>query len=332
VSDWQRRARPGESLRIPAAAYNAFVDAAIAVRRGSLAGDTSGAYRPADVVDAINMGTSTAFEPYQVIRAGIVANNLTGTPRKPLIEIGNVSTVASQRTESLTVVAVDYIRPGEVGKVAVSGAVFARCARPGGVNLSTGTIVGFVGSGLFGPDSWGSAVVLSPGIGTDSAYRVHLVRLGVGHGAWLAQIDPNPTQIGNAARWSYGWEEVRYEGDGGGSFETFTGNRTSVTTGEAINILELGNTATIAYGIPVAGANFSINDTGVRFRAVPSGTVVKMWATSDPRNGDSRVVFEAPNPVHGPCNTLEQFAGSDDMSVGDDEYALETGGEEAENE
>jgi hypothetical protein len=107
------------------------------------------------------------------------------------------------------------------------------------------------------------------------------------------------TQIGTAARWEYAWTQVRrsasattYAADGGLSNAT-PGMR------KALNLLEVGNTDALAYGISVSGLVLN-NADGWEFKPVPAGAVVQLRMVRD-IGGVLSLEFIAPNPIDGAC-------------------------------
>lgn len=108
-----------------------------------------------------------------------------------------------------------------------------------------------------------------------------------------------PTQIGTAARWQYAWTQVRrsasattYAADGGLS-DTTPGMR------KALNLLEVGNTDALAYGISVSGLLLN-NASGWAFKPVPAGAIVQLRMVRD-KGGVLSLEFIAPNPIDGAC-------------------------------
>jgi len=68
----------------------------------------------------------------------------------------------------------------------------------------------------------------------------------------------------------------------------------------AYNLLEISNTAAIAYGISVNGAGHKITGTNFTFGPVPVDTYVRMEQTNDPL-GANDYWFSAPNVISGSC-------------------------------
>ena len=109
--------------------------------------------------------------------------------------------------------------------------------------------------------------------------------------------------------WKYSWSEL----EPANSVATNTdyairaGWRSgNATTDPAINLLEQGNTASLAYGLAVAysGGAWKLTTTPfteMQFKAVPNNTVVWMKAVVRPTSGTLRYEFSAPNPIDGTC-------------------------------
>ena len=307
MTNWQRKVRPGDPLRFSATAYNKFVDAAIAVDTGRFAGPVP--KTPAgDYVWARNEGTTDleAFTPVRV--TGVDSASVTRRDPRLVVEVGGSGTTTIQSRESFVVLQ-EPIRRGTIGRASASGWTWCKVKRPSSTTqYPPGTRLG-LGIGQLVANSDGPAVVIEEGIGIPSQLTAMMpIRLGVGGGEFYARIGTSPTQDGTAARWFYAFAEVQWDGTND-EWDDVSGGRTSALLGSAVNTLEAGNTASSAYSVPVAGTNFEIGNTGVRFRPVPSGAVVRMRVTHD-ADFEPVVTFQAPNPVWGPCVALAELADS----------------------
>ena len=126
----------------------------------------------------------------------------------------------------------------------------------------------------------------------------------------LAKITTAQQEIGKAV-WHYDWAQVR-RASSGVAFAVIANGLTSATNGgkKAINRLEAGNTAALAYGFVVTtGINLTAH-SGYTFQRVPADTVVQL---SIRRNaaGVTSFEFEAPNRIDGACSgsgLVENFA------------------------
>jgi hypothetical protein len=116
-----------------------------------------------------------------------------------------------------------------------------------------------------------------------------------------AKITTATVATAGIARWEYDWEQVRRT-NGQSTFATFTGAMTSATNGgkKALNILEAGNTASLAYGYPVTSGTSLSNHAGYSFQRVPANAVVQIAIRRD-STGATSFEFQAPNVIDGQC-------------------------------
>jgi hypothetical protein len=106
--------------------------------------------------------------------------------------------------------------------------------------------------------------------------------------------------------WTYNWTEVEPANSIGTNtdYQTKTGGRTG--TNNAVNLLELGNTAGSAYGFAVAlvGGAWKLTAAGFTnftFHPVPANTIVRMRTVYRATSGTQRYEFSAPNRLDGIC-------------------------------
>lgn len=106
--------------------------------------------------------------------------------------------------------------------------------------------------------------------------------------------------------WTYNWTEVEPANSIGTNtdYATKTGGRSG--TNNAINLLELGNNATTAYGFGVAlvGGQWKLSAAGFTnfiFHPVPNNTIVRMRTVYRATSGTQRYEFSAPNRLDGTC-------------------------------
>jgi len=312
MNNWQRKVRPGDPMRIGATAYNKFVDAAVAVSERRFKGVPPKVTLSSGHVWVRNEGTTdlTAFTPLRI--TGVDSTCVVRRDPKIVFEVAGGGSVTPSNNEAFVVLQ-EPLRRGTIGVAAISGWTYAKVNRPSStLQWSIGTRLS-LGIGILRPQSDGSAVVCGGGIALDSTSSIHPVKLGVGGGAFYAKIRANPTQDGSAARWKYGFDEASLDA-GDVEWDNVTGGRTSDSLGEALNLLEAPNTASSGYSIPVAGDDFTIGNTGVRFRPVPANTVVRMHLVqaTDP---ELVAVFSAPNPVWGNCTPLSELVTSGDFGT-----------------
>ena len=312
MSNWQRKVQAGDPVRHSAGAYNAFIDAAVAHRNLSVSGVTRVASRAGDYVLAENRGTEIAEAWYPVLLDTGLEEAVVRRDARMVLAFGDPQPgLASHHAAACVGVPQEPIRPGATGIVCVSGMTYAVCRigaqytnRPGqrvgyatDVAIADGTV-----TRCFGRHSYGNGIMYGPAKAIDADFEVRPVRLTAGNHAFTAKVGAS-YQVGTgAARWTYDWEEASF-------FENQTwvvpsDGMTSIDDGVALNLLEANNTTTTAYGGPVTGDDFQINETGVLFRPVPVGTIVQMWFEADPDTGRGMPVFQAPNAVYGPCTPL----------------------------
>ena len=117
------------------------------------------------------------------------------------------------------------------------------------------------------------------------------------------------TKVSGIARWKYAWAQVVRKADTAlfpaSMFNTLVGGRTSSVTGQpiryAVNLLEVANTAGLAYGIVVTTDGVAIETAPTyEFKPIPNGTIVEMRLTRD-RGGLINPTFSATNPIDGDC-------------------------------
>lgn len=311
MTDWQRKVRAGDPVRNSAAAYNAFIDAAIAHRNLAATGVTKVASRAGDYVLAENRGGTVAEAWYPVsLHTGLEEAVVRREARMVMAFGGDTAGISMRHAAACVGVPQEPIRPGAVGTVCVAGMTYAVCRKSASYPTRPGQRMTYsvsqVGVGDFVPafvrDSRGAAIAFAPAKEIDADFEVRPVRIDGGNHVFSARITGATQESTGSARWEYDWEEVQFLG--GAFWDTPVGGMTSAVDGKARNSLEAGNTTTTAYGGPVTGSDFQINETGVLFRPVPNGAVVQMWFEADPEEGLGIPIFQAPNAVYGPCTPL----------------------------
>lgn len=118
------------------------------------------------------------------------------------------------------------------------------------------------------------------------------------------------TKVAGRARWQYEWVQVVRKASTSAfadtMFDTLVGGRTSEGVGAepkrfAINLLEVTNTANLAYGIAVTTDGVAISTSPTyTFKRIPLNTIVEMRLTRD-RGGVISPTFSATNPIDGNC-------------------------------
>lgn len=105
--------------------------------------------------------------------------------------------------------------------------------------------------------------------------------------------------------WLYSWEEVEPANSIGTNtdYQTKSGGRTG--SQNAINLLELGNTSSLAYGYAVSfnsGWKLTADGfTNFQFDKVPNNVVVRMRVAYRAVSSTQRYEFSAPNRIDGTC-------------------------------
>jgi hypothetical protein len=121
---------------------------------------------------------------------------------------------------------------------------------------------------------------------------------------FVGRITGNQIITAGRARWYYAWEEVRRSTVQISVAIPDNPRVGTTSTDYAINLLEIGNTTTSAYGLAVT--SLELDDApGYSVSPIPNGTVVEiiMRRTLD---GSLGFEFIAPNPIVGACEALLQ--------------------------
>lgn len=160
------------------------------------------------------------------------------------------------------------------------------------------------GLGALTPEVWSQIYALVQGQGADGgtppSVRSQQSR-GGDRERFLARIT-GAEQVSARAIWQYEWEQVRVQTAGGAAptITTVLNGHTDGAQGVAWNILEMGNTATVAFGFDVTNGVQLNAFEGFSIDRVPNNTIVQMWFTRA-TNGALRAEFVAPNPITGAC-------------------------------
>jgi hypothetical protein len=160
------------------------------------------------------------------------------------------------------------------------------------------------GLGALTPQVWSQLYELVQGQGADGGEQLSSRGQRTAGGdrqRFLAKITAS-TQIAARAIWRYEWIQVRVQTAEAAAptiTEVASGHSDS-TQGEAWNILEMGNTANIAFGYGVTNGVVLTGFEGFAFEPVPDNTIVQMWFTRA-TNGALRAEFIYMNPIDGQC-------------------------------
>jgi hypothetical protein len=215
MGDAFRKVRSGQALRIPAAAYNAFVEAAVTQRRRERNSGAGPALEPAPRgIVLVRNDSEEEIEPYHALAiAGVLVEpgeddqERTFHRRTPL-----TGAIATEESPTLSfVVALQPIKPGKLGRCVLTGVTPARvlitnetdttCELAAGETVLAGTPMGGI------PILWKEA-------GTGEKWAViEMGRPSPGRvTAILGAAELIPTERN---RWRYPWQEARLDGDPG---------------------------------------------------------------------------------------------------------------------
>jgi hypothetical protein len=155
------------------------------------------------------------------------------------------------------------------------------------------------GLGALTPSAWADIVAV---VDPTGSYDPDVAKNGKGtdRQSFLAVIT-GATQDGANLKWAYAWSQVRRT-NGANTFATVSGGLTSSSNGgkPALNILEAGNTSSLAYGFTVSPTSGNLTITGFSFQRVPNNAVVEMCIRRDSA-GATSYEFSAPNRIDGAC-------------------------------
>jgi len=215
MGDAFRKVRSGQALRIPAAAYNAFVEAAVNQRRRERNSGAGPALEPAPRgIVLVRNDSEEEIEPYHalaitgvLVEPGEDDQERTFHSRTPL-----TGEIATEESPTLSfVLALQPIKPGKLGRCVLTGVTPARvlitnetdttCELAAGESVLAGTPMGGI------PILWKEA-------GTGEKWAViEMGRPSPGRvTAILGAAEPIPTERN---RWRYPWQEARLDGDPG---------------------------------------------------------------------------------------------------------------------
>lgn len=160
------------------------------------------------------------------------------------------------------------------------------------------------GLGALTPQVWSQLYELVQGQGADGGEQLSSRGQRTAGGdrqRFLARLI-GANQIAGRAIWRYEWEQVRVQTtqNAAPTITVVTNGHTDTAQGEAWNILEMGNTAALAFGFDVTNGVQLNAFEGFSLNHVPLDTVVQMWFTRA-TNGALRAEFSAPNPITGAC-------------------------------
>ncbi len=215
MGDMFRKVRSGSPLRIPAAAYNAFVDAAVDLRRRERTANAGPALEPAQRgIVLVRNDSDDEIEPYHALAiTGVLVQpdsedqERTFHSRTPL-----TAEVATEDSPSLSfVLALQPIKPGDLGRCVLTGVTPARvfitnetdttCELAPEETVLASTPMGGIPI-LWKEEGVGEKWAVIE-MGQPSPGRVTAI---------LGAAQPIPTENN---RWRYPWVEARIDGDPG---------------------------------------------------------------------------------------------------------------------
>lgn len=217
MSDPYKKVRSGQSLRIPAAAYNAFVDAAVDLRRRERNAHAGSLFEPAQRgvgIVLVRNDSGEAIEPYHalaitgvLVEPGDGDQERTFHSRTPL-----TGAIAAEDSPPLAfVLALQPIKPGAIGRCVITGVTAARLLVH---NESDTTCELAPGETVLASTPMGGVPILWKEEGTGEKWAViEMGRPSPGRvTAVLGAAEPIPTERN---RWRYPWKEARLDGDPG---------------------------------------------------------------------------------------------------------------------
>lgn len=293
--DWQRRARPGEPLRVSASAYNAFLDAAAAAKRGEFLSEGKGRRESSTRIEAKNVGATPIGRWSGCLVDGVAdaTNALDGRV------VLSVKPDTSQSTESdgQHAVATRTINPGMIGEVVVDGVVVAVASGTQQEYADAGNR-GRFGDGVLFPARGGPirmlGLVVEETSGTQGFAAIRIDSSGGSGAVILAEITDATLMSGQNNRWLYDWREVEVTATG---VQQVIGGLTSAQEGKAFNLTELVND-----GREIEGPGWWVDGAPGTFVLRPiEEAVVRMERVTD-SSGSPRWVFGLANVFDGNCD------------------------------
>ncbi len=311
MSDWRRKVRPGEALRISANAYNAFVDASsIVLGSGGTFAGAGGASR-SDRVLGRNTGTA-ALERWRGAYVNTFEGNTDAAESGRIVLGMEVPFSAARNSQrGMWGVALQSLAVGEVGWFQFSGISVAEATFTGDTHV--GKAASWGNDGLLHIDNCGQVRILAhiDDIGSGSDVGVYVVRLDEPSiRTFTAKITDAPYQYEDNSdlipRWKYEWEEVAWAGS---NWTTVSGGRSHTTDIEAHNRLEATATPISYMGIELVEGELRLPGTGLTVQPVPVDTIVEMRSElsfGPPSSGGDEtpyqvVSFSCANPILGDC-------------------------------
>lgn len=311
MTDWKRKVRPGEPLRISAGAYNAFVDAAsLVLGSGSFSSGTTSSART-DRVLGRNTGT-IAIPRWNGAFVNTFEGNADASETGQIVLGMEIPFGSARNTKrGMWALCLQTLEVGQVGWFQLSGISVAEAVFSGDTHV--GKCASWGNDGLLHIDNCGHVRILGhitdeTSGDTTGYYAVRLDEPSIR--TFTAKITNAPYQYQEGtdpiARWKYEWEEVAWTGT---NWTTVSGGRTHTTDIEAHNRLEATSTAINYMGIELVEGELRVPATGLTVQPIPADTIVEMRSElsfSAPTSGGGEtayqvVSFSCPNPIAGDC-------------------------------
>ena len=153
-----------------------------------------------------------------------------------------------------------------------------------------------VGLGAITPQAWAQIV---DKVNENASQRRFAQRDGQKK-TFIAKLT-SAVQVSGLAKWEYAFEQV-CRVTATVTVDTVTDGITNTVypTKKAINLLEVANTANLAYGIAVTSGTIIASNNSFSFKRIPLNTVVEMTSRYDAA-GQVSFEFCAMNPIDGSC-------------------------------
>lgn len=291
-----RKVVPGDPLSIPAASYNAFVDAALAHKDSARAGALPlGAARWTDIVLVRNNTDAprARFESLGIDGLAIAeADNPEQFAAQPVLE----GVEAGLAHAGVACVLLQPVEPGQIAKAAVSGVVPAmvrmRSEQQRFADVDPDR------PGLLRTWHRGSAQLLwvqPPQDRADPSVALTLARLGAAAVRSIRVVVSGATAI-SANRWALSWIEAQWSGV---RWVPVLGGVTSDDWGRAYNGIENNNSASGTQG---SGVNVDNFPGTFALRPVQPGASLEIFGPEFAPDGTPSWHFDAVNAEDGECD------------------------------
>jgi hypothetical protein len=302
VSDHLRKVQTGDPLRIPALAYNAFVDSAIDYKN-RMSGPTrspNGGLSDAAVL-LVRNDTGADLPPGSIVELGDILVDIpdAGDASKVLQNVIVEGLTPTAGGFGPVAVTREPISDGKVGRAMLEGVIACRLELRSALHrfadvLPGSTLLASRGVGRFEILSLPPSVTVSE---DDADPRWAIVRrVADGLVRILARITGSTSIASN--QWEYDWEEINITD--AGAIEVVSGGRTSAASGKARNGIEFPNTGS---GVEGNGVDRGYLPMSFTMRPIVSGNVVVLEGPFGRAAMPTAAtwLFAIPNADDGPC-------------------------------